>query len=1439
VDTLGLHDGVSELGMAIYEKTRGNPFFFRSLLTSLNQDSTIRFDAETEAWAWDIIGIRSESVADNVAELLAANIGQLPAETRDVFALAACIGNRFDLPTLAMIAGLEEQEVVARLHVSSIGSYVVESGGTCEFGHDQVQQAALELIDRPQRMRRHLELARLLVTATGEEDLDERIFEIVAHYGLCTDLLTDAAEKLRVAELDLRAARKAKLSSAYGTAIDYLEHGLGLQGENGWEEHYGLTLALHDELIEAYNLDIRYQDVATFFATIRDHARIPVDARVAYQTMILMKIGQNELTEAITFAESYLGELGIAFDEELESYLSAEKLAALPLMEDPEKQAVLDIMMSIMTPLVYTAPERLPPLIHTMLNLVVRHGNSHVSCFAVSWYAILLCTQGRYEEGNIYGRLAVDLLYRFEPRGMTSKIMNIQCVCIRHWQTSIHDLLDPLEEYGRVGLRDGDFEWALYCLINHALFEWGTGTPLAVFAKDAAEYIGLCEGKQQEVTLFICSLFAESARNLAGESPHTTQLEGPWFSERNTLPRLEGNVFVLTFYSLVKTTLCFLFGAEEEARRHAADALATRGSISPHYLYTKISFYGGLAGLTGLAAGGEEADRGERLEQVDLCVQDLASWAASAPMNYGHKHKLLRAERARVANDPWQAVRSYEEAIAEARENRFVHEEALANELCGRFWLDQGNEKVARIYLYQARRLYERWGARAKVYHLEQSHPQLFLVGVAKDKQADVAAPVDPAQFDLDGIVGASQALSSETDLVRLVTRLMELMMTCSGASDVVLLLRRGEDWFVRARGDVAADERVLLIDLPYPPSAGDTDRGYVPAPVFDYCRRSHHTLVVGDVRQDRRFDANGDVRSRDARSLACLPVLHQGNLRAMLYLEHRLMTEVFTPDRMEILGHLSAQLGVSLENALLYEDLACKLEELRASEERYSLAVSGSAAGLWDWDLETDKVFYSDRLQELLGHEPGDFSDSLDEFWSRLHPEEEAAVRSTIDHHLENRDPFSFDYRLRAADGGFRWFHARGQASWSADGAAVRMSGSITDITERKQAEEDLARSEHHFRSLMEQSPLAVEILAPDGRITQVNSAWRRLWGVDETDAKRVLANYNMLEDEQIRERGFEQQVAAAFAGEAVILPPFQYDATRCANEIDLDDLEASAPWIQCHLSPVKDADGEILFVVNTYVDITELKQAEEEARKHQEALARVDRASSLGQLTGSIAHELNQPLTGILSNAQAAEMVLEKGLENRDELAEIMAEIVADTKRAGDVIRNLRALYREQVGDLTIVDLNVIVEETVRLLRSEIVLRHVSLTTERDPRVLEVLGNKIQIQQVVVNLVINAIQAMQDSDREVRRVRITTAHRGREAEVRVEDRGPGIDTDKIDHIFDPLATWKPGGIGIGLAISNAIIRAHGGRMWAKNRPGSGACVGYTLPLLKEGERR
>jgi signal transduction histidine kinase len=389
-----------------------------------------------------------------------------------------------------------------------------------------------------------------------------------------------------------------------------------------------------------------------------------------------------------------------------------------------------------------------------------------------------------------------------------------------------------------------------------------------------------------------------------------------------------------------------------------------------------------------------------------------------------------------------------------------------------------------------------------------------------------------------------------------------------------------------------------------------------------------------------------------------------------------------------------------------------------------------------------------------------------------------------------------------------------------------------VEDISDREQVEAKLQESEQRFRGLMEQAPMAISLFTPDGKLAQVNPAWKRSWGFDESEAARVMAEYNFLTDEQIAETGVLPLVQKAFAGDPVVLPLIEYNGIRSAGEIGLEDVEPATLWLRIHLYPIKDAQGAVERVVAINVDTTELKRAERDAREQRETLARLDRAARLGQLRGSIAHELNQPLTGILSNAQAAELMLESDRWTREDLTLVMSEIVADAKRAGDVIRGLRELYREHKEDYSLIDINTLVAETTRLLHSEMVLQQVELTSECAAWLPRVNGNSVQIQQVMFNLIMNGVQAMGSMPRGERLVRVATALRENEVIVRVEDNGPGIDEDKIDRIFEPLATWKPGGTGMGLAISSSIIQAHGGRMWAENGPDGGARVGFAIPV-------
>jgi len=282
--------------------------------------------------------------------------------------------------------------------------------------------------------------------------------------------------------------------------------------------------------------------------------------------------------------------------------------------------------------------------------------------------------------------------------------------------------------------------------------------------------------------------------------------------------------------------------------------------------------------------------------------------------------------------------------------------------------------------------------------------------------------------------------------------------------------------------------------------------------------------------------------------------------------------------------------------------NLEQKVRELQESRERYELAISGSAAGIWDWDLRTDEVYYSDRLKELLGYAPDELSDTLEEFWSRLHPDDVEGTRRILDRHLKDREPFIHDYRLRTESGEYRWFHARGQALWGETGKAVRMSGSITDITPRKKAEKKILSSEERFRNLMEQSPLDIVIMTPEGMISNVNTAWMRNWDVQEDEAAKVIATYNMRTDRQIEDLGLAPLVERAFAGESIVLPPIYYIPGREFEEVELEGVEARSRWIQPHLYSIKDEDGGIENVVCINMDITELKQAEEDALSGEE---------------------------------------------------------------------------------------------------------------------------------------------------------------------------------------------------------------------------------------------
>lgn len=376
---------------------------------------------------------------------------------------------------------------------------------------------------------------------------------------------------------------------------------------------------------------------------------------------------------------------------------------------------------------------------------------------------------------------------------------------------------------------------------------------------------------------------------------------------------------------------------------------------------------------------------------------------------------------------------------------------------------------------------------------------------------------------------------------------------------------------------------------------------------------------------------------------------------------------------------------------------------------------------------------------------------------------------------------------------------------------------------------------SEEHFKILIDQSPFPIELLMPDGKIAYVNPAYLRLWDLTEDAMMQVAENYNILKDEQIVNLGLMPLVEKAFQGESVILPAVQYSASQTMEDFGLPMFSESEPWIQGHLYPIKDANGEIKFVGMSYVDLTAIKKVEAQMVVQREKLMQFNRVGSLGHLAGSIAHELNQPLTGILSHAQAAQILMQQDKWDKEQLMDAMVDIEKDTKRAADVLHNLRELYGTNKVEFVPLDINKKINDTIRLLQSEFVIQHTRVSTNLAKSLSHVSGNRIQIQQVLLNLLLNSLKAIRRNTKNNRRIVITSKQDDNEIRVWVDDNGTGIKTEFINRIFDPMVTYSPGGTGMGLAISHSIIESHNGRMWAENREGGGARIGFVLPVKNE----
>ncbi|NEP97900.1 AAA family ATPase [Moorena sp. SIO3F7] len=951
-----------QLAQLIEEKTGGNPFFINEFLKYMYSEGWLYFNYSFEKWQWNLEQIKAQPLTDNVVELMIKNVKKIPTATQSVLKLAACIGNQFDLKTLALIyeksigetatdlrSALQSGLIVplsyayqlVELDVEGLSNQLVAE---YKFAHDRIQQAVYSLIPKADTQAVHLSVGKLLLQNTSSEESEQKLFEIVNQLNKGQELIEPQTERDELALLNLRAGKKAKSSAARQSAFNYLQTGLSLLSEESWSQQYDLTLDLYVEAAEAAYTIANYDAMEPLTEIVLQKAQTLLDKVKVYEVKMQAYCAQRKFIEAVKTGLDVLKLLGIELPEqssqsdltaEIEQIKSAlggrqpQALMDLPQMTDPHKLAAMRVMNYLFSP-AFIAMNQLS-LVNwcRQVDLSIQYGHSPDSAFPYAGYGHILCLGGELEAGYQFGQLALKLLERFKDNTFKARTYAMYKGFLKHWKEPLRDTSSVSMEAYQSGIETGDIEFATSSITAYAYALYLSGIELTDARKETAKAIAATIQTQQEAYLHWTQTYMQAILNLMGEVDNPCRLIGEAYDEEKMMPvhLASGDRTALMHAYSHKLTLCYLFEEFQQAVENAdrfEDYAANAGSS---FILTTAYFYDALARLA-FYPDASETERAEILTKVAAKQEKMELWAKQAPMNFLHKFYLVEAERSRVLGKDSEARDYYDRAITLAHKNDYLNEEALAYELAGKFYLARNQNHVARHYLQDAHYTYQGWGAVAKVKALEARYPQ-FLATVSTNSIKTSLNPsitdsgkTTSGVLDINSILKASQTISGEIIPDKLLEKLMKILIENAGAQKGFLILDKEGDWVIEAEGTVDSDQLTTLQSLPVDSADAASKTPVLSVSIVNYVARTQENLVLSDAANQGQFTRDPYIVATQPKSIICTPLLNQGKISGILYLENNLTTDAFTSDRIEVLRMLSAQAAISIENARLYGQL-------------------------------------------------------------------------------------------------------------------------------------------------------------------------------------------------------------------------------------------------------------------------------------------------------------------------------------------------------------------------------------------------------------------------------------------------------------------------------------------------------------------------------------
>lgn len=961
---------VQSLSNLVSRKTGGNPFFVNQFLHTLYEENVLHFVPPTHSsrggWQWDIKQIEALDITDNVVDLMVNKLRKLPAASQEVLRLAACVGNHFDLTTLAIIYEKSAMATFQEVMPIVTEGFILPTTGLevsdeethhshFRFLHDRVQQAAYALISDAQKQSVHLRIGRLLLANTVA--LEEQLFNIVDQCNEGLALISEAAERLHLAELNLKAGKKAKESIAYLSSVQYLRTAIQLLPENAWQTHYELTFTLHWERAESEFLSSNFavaeqltEELMSQAVSVADklkvyHLQIELNGtqakylralEIGFDALRLFEIELPPLSE-IT-AESFLPEM-----EKFKQLLgdrAIDTLFDLPEMQDYRAKEVLLLLSKLGDLALIGHPNSYQVLTFIGVNFSLQYGNSSHSAFAYVLLGVIFITQFRdHITGHRLACMGIRLIEEKYPEPqLITKESAFFAWHINHWMANPLTNLGVSKRGFLKAMECGNLAFASYCYSVPAQPLFFTGAPLNDIILESDKSIEFCDAKKLTFISALSRTMKMMALSLQGKTQDNSSFsyqdqpetidEAQFIADWEIVPMVAG-----TYYIRKLQNLC-LFGEYEKALAYFPSVDKHIGGCGGHITTAEYHFYRALAILS------LYSERSVTTPDYSIPLQVsrdfIQKCADQCEGNFLFFQRILEAETARYQDKELEAMTLYDQAITVAKECHFIQYEAIANELAAKFHFLKGRKHVAAAYLHEAHYYYQLWGATAKVQHLQTQYPQLLIKQRLSEKVTNPfytrmsptnttlssTSTTGAQELDLNSIIKASQTLSGEIVLHRLLEKMMYIVIENAGAEVGYLLLPQQNQWVIEAQGRVGQQTAAVLQSLPI------EDNCLVSAAVIHYVIRTQQLVTLDDATKSGNFTQDAHIVQAQVKSLLCLPLKHQGKLTGILYLENNLAVGAFTRKQLETLNLLSSQLAISIENALLYANLERKVEE-------------------------------------------------------------------------------------------------------------------------------------------------------------------------------------------------------------------------------------------------------------------------------------------------------------------------------------------------------------------------------------------------------------------------------------------------------------------------------------------------------------------------------